>query len=152
MVNIFVDGSGSVQGNPIGFAVVVVEDDEIIRTMAWGEKDGTSNIAELKAFIKALEYIKENNIQATIWSDSQYVVKGVQEWLEIWRIKNFQFVKNEELWRKINRLINKDKIKFKIKWIRGHQKDFSIDGVIYNNLADKEAGIARKKIMNNKVK
>lgn len=148
MVKIYTDGSGSTEGNPIGYSIVVVEDDEIIDQFSWGEIDGTVNIAELKAFIQALKYVEVNKLKSVVvYSDSQYIVKGVTEWMEVWIIKNFQFVKNDDLWRYVNRLINKNKISVKVKWIRGHQKDNRIDGVMYNNIADRLCGLERKKIV-----
>lgn len=145
MVNIFVDGSGSRKGTPGGWAYVVVdlEFDDVIYQRSGSVIDTTSNRMELTAFIECLKFLKEYEIEkAVVWTDSMYVEKGCNEWLENWKLLNFVHTKNDDLWRLINRLIFKDKVNCKVKWMKGHQKD-----EIYNNMADKLAGTERASIV-----
>ena len=56
---------------------------------------------ELMAVIAALEALKKSGMRITVFSDSQYVVKAVQEgWLDNWLKTNFKGKKNTDLWKK----------------------------------------------------
>lgn len=102
--------------------------------------DTTNNRMELKAIIKSLESIKAGHT-IDIYSDSQYCVKGANEWIYSWVAKNKLEDKiNSDLWK---RLINTRK-KHKdggsiinITWVRGH------NGNTFNEMADKLAGVGR---------
>ena len=142
MLHIYTDGSGGRANNPTGSAFIVVDDDDEI---SYQEMEnfglGTSNTAELNAFIMALRWLHTNNIQeAVIFTDSQYVEKGYNEWMEMWIEYQFAFTKNADLWREINKYKNKlfAKVNIKVTWIKGHVK-----GEIYNNYVDRLAYLAR---------
>lgn len=143
-MRIFTDGSGNTADKPSGWAIVAVDDlDEIVHTESGNNERMSSQQAELTAFIRAVEYIKEHDLKdAEIWTDSQYVERSInQDWLGQWKLDNFMYTKNVDYWKKINKFIYKDKIKFKTIWIRGHS------GNLFNELADKLAGEARKELI-----
>jgi ribonuclease HI len=75
---------------------------------------------ELMAVIAGLEALTKENLPIIVYSDSQYVVKAVEEgWLEKWIATNFKGgKKNKDLWLTFYELQQKNKISF--KWVRGH--------------------------------
>lgn len=88
---------------------------------------------ELMAVIAALEALKKEGMNITVFSDSQYVVKAVQEgWLKKWLATNFAGgKKNADLWRRYASLAAHHHIKF--KWVKGHADN------PYNNRCDELA-------------
>jgi ribonuclease HI len=75
---------------------------------------------ELMAVIAGLEALKKDNLKITIYSDSQYVVKAIEQgWLKNWIATNFKGgKKNKDLWLHYNELAKKNTIRF--VWVRGH--------------------------------
>ncbi len=75
---------------------------------------------ELMAVIAALELLKKKGLSITIYSDSQYVVKAVEQgWLANWIRTNFKGgKKNPDLWKRFYELSKDHQIKF--KWVKGH--------------------------------
>ena len=72
---------------------------------------------ELSAVIEALKVIPEPcNIK--IYSDSQYVTKGISEWLSGWIKKNFKGVKNPELWQEYIKV--SEGFQIMTEWVKGH--------------------------------
>lgn len=83
----------------------------------------TNNKMELTAAIKALialslvDYGKQNKIE--VYTDSQYVVKGVNEWSIKWIANDFHKVKNADLWKTLLSLIKTFK-DISFNWVKGH--------------------------------
>jgi ribonuclease HI len=82
---------------------------------------------ELLAVIRALEALKRP-CQVTLFLDSQYVLKGITEWLPGWKAKGWrtaskQPVKNVELWQALDTLVNQGGHKIDWRWVRGHNGD-----------------------------
>lgn len=75
---------------------------------------------ELMAVIAGLKALKKPGMQVTIYSDSQYVVRAVEEgWLKNWIKTNFKGgKKNPDLWTEFYHLSQHHHIKF--KWVKGH--------------------------------
>jgi len=90
----------------------------------------TNNQMELIAVIEALKALKEP-CDITLYSDSSYVCKGINEWLGGWIKKGFKNIKNQELWEAYIKESRSHKIK--AKWIKGHA------GHIENEECDKMA-------------
>lgn len=93
----------------------------------------TNNQMEIKACIKALEQIKTTHIPIKIYSDSSYVVNGMNEWIFNWQLNDWKSnkkkVKNRELWEELFDLTQKqDEVEF-VK-VKGHA------GVEWNERAD----------------
>lgn len=91
---------------------------------------------ELMAVIAALESLKKTGLDIVIYSDSQYVVKAVQEgWLTKWIATNFKGgKKNKDLWLLYADLAAHHRIKF--KWVKGHANN------PFNNRCDELATTA----------
>ena len=85
------------------------------------------------AVIAALETLKKTGLPITIYSDSQYVVKAIQEgWLKKWLATDFKGgKKNKDLWKRYAELAKQHTIVF--KWVKGHADN------IYNNRCDELA-------------
>lgn len=90
-------------------------------------KNTTNNKQELLAVIKALKNIKTTVIPIDIHVDSAYVFNGMNEWVKGWKKKGWKTssnkpVKNVELWKELDRLVNKQKEVFFFK-VKGHSDD-----------------------------
>jgi len=137
-IEIFTDGSSLGNPGPGGWcAILRYKDKEKI--ISGGEEFTTNNKMELKAVIEALKALKMP-CEIELFSDSTYVLKGIDEWLEGWRKKNFKNVKNVELWREFIKVSKPHKIK--VNWIKGHS------GHKENEICDKiakEEALKRKK-------
>ena len=85
------------------------------------------------AVIAGLKALKKEGMNVTIYSDSQYVVKAIEEgWLKNWIKTNFKGgKKNKDLWMEYHELAQGHTIKF--KWVRGHAEN------VYNNRCDELA-------------
>ncbi len=126
MNNILIFTDGSARGNPGpgGWGAIVVCDGKV-HELGGRDVHTTNNKMELTGAIKALEFVSARNISApiVIFSDSEYVIKGMTEWLVNWQRKNWRTaarkpVLNQELWQTLAALA-KD---FKIEWqyVAGH--------------------------------
>jgi len=92
-----------------------------------GELGTTNNRMELMAVIQALEALKRP-CAVTLFLDSQYVLKGITEWLPGWKAKGWktaskQPVKNVELWKRLDDLVANGGHKIDWRWVRGHNGD-----------------------------
>jgi ribonuclease HI len=93
----------------------------------WGaEKDTTNNRMELSAALAALEMLRKLNIApqtVVLYTDSQYVQKGMTEWIHNWKQKDWRtsdkgVVKNQDLWQRLDELAAPFSITW--KWVKGH--------------------------------
>lgn len=87
-----------------------------------GEPDTTNNRMEMTAVIQALELLKRPSVVA-VHTDSQYVQKGISEWLPGWKRRNWRTadgkpVKNQDLWQRLDALAQRHRIEW--NWVRGH--------------------------------
>ncbi|AFM54811.1 Rnase H [Croceibacter phage P2559S] len=102
--------------------------------------DTTNNRMELKAIIKALESIDVGH-KIDIYSDSQYCVKGANEWLHGWLAKGKLHTKmNADLWERLLEAQEKHRqggSTLNLTWVRGH------NGNTFNEIADKLAEVGR---------
>lgn len=87
------------------------------RIISGGEAHTTNNRMELLGVIEGLRALKEP-CDVTIISDSSYVIRGINEWLEGWVKRNFAKVKNPDLWQEYLRVSHPHRIHG--VWIRGH--------------------------------
>ncbi len=90
-----------------------------------GENNTTNNRMELQAVIEALTLLKRS-CTVIVHTDSQYVQKGMTEWLEGWKKRGWrtagkQAVKNADLWQKLDILSTQHELTW--KWVRGHAGD-----------------------------
>ena len=119
VVTIYTDGSSRGNPGPGGYGVVLLSGTHR-KELSQGYKLTTNNRMELMAVIAGLEALKKDQLNVTIYSDSQYVVKAVQEgWLKNWLATNFKGgKKNKDLWRQYAELAANHSINF--KWVKGH--------------------------------
>ncbi len=115
-IYLFSDGSSLGNPGPGGYcAILRYKDHEKI--VKGNEPNTTNNRMELKAVIEALKKLKEP-CEVIIYSDSNYVVKAVNEWLESWIKKDFKNVKNVDLWKEFIKVSKPHKIT--ALWVKGH--------------------------------
>ena len=117
-VIIYTDGAALGNPGPGGYGVVMLYGDRR-KEISEGFRLTTNNRMELLAVIVALEHLKKDNLEVTVYSDSQYVVNSIdQKWVFGWVKKGFKGKKNEDLWRRFLPLYDKHKIK--MVWVKGH--------------------------------
>ena len=128
-INIYTDGSSRGNPGPGGYGAVLIWGN-IKKELSQGYRRTTNNRMELMAVLAALEALKKNELDLTIYSDSSYVVKAVMEgWLPKWLRTNFKGgIKNSDLWLRYHELSQKHKIKF--IWVKGHANN------VMNNRCD----------------
>ena len=137
---IYTDGACSGNPGPGGWGAVIFDNDNNQTNISGKEKNTTNNRMEILAAIMALKKIKSNS-QITIYTDSIYVKKGITEWMFNWKKNDWKTaskkpVKNKDLWIKLDKLCEKNKVSW--KWVKGHATNK------YNNLADQLATSAIK--------
>lgn len=110
------------------------------RRLKGGEALTTNNRMELMAAIQALEALREPCV-VLLHTDSQYVMKGLTEWMPGWKRKNWKTadgkpVKNVDLWQRLDAAAQRHQVRW--HWVKGHAGD------VGNELADQLAneGIA----------
>jgi ribonuclease HI len=117
-ITIYTDGSSRGNPGPGGYGTILMTGNHR-KELAEGYRLTTNNRMELMAVIKALEALKKPGMHLTIYSDSQYVVKAVNEgWLRNWLRIDFKGKKNRDLWLKYNTLAKSHHVKF--VWVKGH--------------------------------
>ena len=133
-VEIYTDGACSGNPGPGGWGSVLLYNGHR-RELSGGERQTTNNRMELMAVIQALEVLKRP-CDVTLHTDSTYVMKGMTEWLENWKRRNWRTadkkpVKNVELWQRLEKAIHRHDVQW--RWVRGHS------GVPENERADELA-------------
>ena len=136
-IEIFTDGA--CRGNPgVGGwgALLRFKDNE--KHLYGAEDNTTNNRMELMAAIKALEALK-SHCKVSLTTDSQYVQKGISEWLVNWKRNGWKTsqrkpVKNADLWQQLDAVAAQHEISW--HWVRGHS------GHVENELADQLANQA----------
>lgn len=116
---IYTDGSSRGNPGPGGYGTVLISGNHR-KELSQGYRKTTNNRMELMAVIAGLEALKKKNLDITIYSDSQYIVKALNEgWLNKWIATNFaRGIKNKDLWVRFYALYQQHKIKF--VWVKGH--------------------------------
>ena len=118
-LSIYTDGAS--RGNPGrgGYGVVMIWGDNK-KELSKGYRLTTNNRMELMAVIAALKALKKEHLSLNIYSDSNYVVKAINEgWLTNWITSDFKGgKKNKDLWLRYNLLAQKQQLKF--IWVKGH--------------------------------
>ena len=119
-MSIIIYTDGSAKGNPGngGYGIVMMSSG--YRKELWqGFKLTTNNRMELLAVIIALESVKKENSEITIYSDSKYVIDSVEKkWVFGWEKKNFNRKKNPDLWIRFLKIYRMQKVSF--IWVKGH--------------------------------
>jgi ribonuclease HI len=121
VVDIYTDGA--CRGNPGagGWAALLMRGSEE-REIHGAEPYTTNNRMELTAVIRALEALRRP-VEARVYTDSEYVRRGVTEWLSSWKARGWRTadkkpVKNQDLWQRLDELIGPHRIEW--HWVPGH--------------------------------
>ena len=122
-VVIYTDGGCAPNPGVGGWGAVLICG-ENQREISGGAPRTTNNRMELTAAIEALRALKRP-CQVTVYTDSEYLKRGILEWLPGWRKRNWTrksgALKNEDLWRELDRLITTHDVAW--EWVRGHAGD-----------------------------
>ncbi len=117
-ITIYTDGAARGNPGPGGYGAVLLAGQHR-KELAEGYRNTTNNRMELLAVIVALEALKNEQMQVTIYSDSKYVVDAVEKkWVFGWQRKGFKDKKNPDLWRRFLEVYPKQQIR--LVWIKGH--------------------------------
>ncbi|KDN13466.1 MAG: ribonuclease HI [Snodgrassella sp.] len=120
-VTLYTDGA--CKGNPgVGGWGAFLQSGRHSKELFGGEANTTNNRMELTAVIQGLAALKRPCI-VNIYTDSQYVKNGMQEWIHNWKARGWktaskQPVKNVELWQALDAEVNKHQVHW--HWIKGH--------------------------------
>jgi len=132
VVELYSDGSGRDSG-PGGYGVIL-RYGESEKELSGFESSSTSQRMELTAAIRGLEALKSPK-RVHVYSDSQYLVRGMNEWLQGWirsgRLETADALRNQDLWQQLAALAARHEVAW--KWVRGH------DGHYFNERCDRLA-------------
>lgn len=123
-VDIWTDGACSGNPGPGGWGAVLVWRGQE-REISGGEPETTNNRMELMAAIEALQLLQRQT-QVCLHTDSQYVMKGLTQWIHGWKrngwmTKSGSEVKNTDLWKRLDALCSTYPVEW--KWVKGHSGD-----------------------------
>ena len=120
-MEIFTDGACRGNPGPGGWGAIL-RFGNAEKEIFGGEAATTNNKMELTAVIRALEALKQTS-RVKLYTDSQYVQKGIQEWIHSWKRNGWKTadkkpVKNVDLWQRLDAAIQKHHVKW--HWVKGH--------------------------------
>jgi ribonuclease HI len=121
IVDIYTDGACSGNPGPGGWGALL-RLGQVEKELCGGEMATTNNRMEMMAVIEALQTLKRP-VQVRVHTDSQYVQKGISEWIHGWKRRGWKTadkkpVKNEDLWRRLDTLAAGHRIEW--HWVKGH--------------------------------
>jgi len=121
IVKIYTDGACKGNPGPGGWGALL-HYKEHRKEICGGEPQTTNNRMELMAAIQALTELNRA-CEVKVITDSQYVRKGVLEWMEGWKKRNWltaakQPVKNQDLWKKLDSVMAEHNVTW--QWVKGH--------------------------------
>jgi ribonuclease HI len=124
LVEVFADGACEPNPGPGAWAFVVFSNGKEAHSASGADLDTTNNRMELTAALRALEWIgaSGNASQASLQSDSEYVVKGCNEWRHRWKAKDWRKngadIPNADLWMLLDASLEAQPLQ--LRWVRGH--------------------------------
>lgn len=124
-VEIYTDGACKGNPGPGGWGALLrtrTQGEVRERELFGGEANTTNNRMELLAVIRGLEALKRR-CQVAVYTDSQYVHKGISEWIANWKRRGWMTaakepVKNADLWRELDEVAQRHDVSW--HWVRGH--------------------------------
>jgi ribonuclease HI len=123
-VDIWTDGACKGNPGPGGWGALLRQGAHE-KTLYGGEAQTTNNRMELLAVIQALKALKRR-CNVVVHTDSQYVQKGMTEWLPGWKRRGWltadkKPVKNADLWQELDTLVREHSLSW--RWVKGHAGD-----------------------------
>lgn len=120
-VELFTDGACRGNPGPGGWGALL-RYNGVEKTLHGGEAETTNNRMELMAAIKGLEALKRRS-DVVLTTDSQYVRKGITEWIANWKRRDWRTadkkpVKNKDLWKQLDKLSQSHNVDW--RWVKGH--------------------------------
>ena len=132
-VTIYTDGSCDPNPGPGGWAALLLFNGQE-KEISGGERQTTNNRMELTAAVQALNALKRP-CQIDLYTDSEYLKKGITEWMPAWRRRNWRrkggALANVDLWQALDQALGRHTIRW--HWLRGHA------GQRYNERVDRLA-------------
>lgn len=124
-ITIYTDGACNPNPGPGGWAAVLIPDDGKVRELTGSAERTTSNRMELTAAIEALRSLPTPH-RLHLYTDSEYLRRGITEWLPRWREREWQTskrseVKNRDLWMSLAQEIERHSVTW--HWVKGHADD-----------------------------
>lgn len=125
LIELYTDGACSGNPGPGGWAYILKHPASgKERAESGGEPSTTNNRMELLSVINGLRAL-DRPCRVELWSDSQYVINGLREWMDNWKAKGWmrnrkEVVKNVELWKQLDELRQTHQIN--PHWIKGHSE------------------------------
>lgn len=118
-ITLYVDGA--CRGNPGlgGWGAYIITADKK-HELCGGEDNTTNNRMELTAAIEGIRFCAPTD-KLIVWTDSTYVKRGITEWIEGWKKKNWKDVKNPDLWKALDEVCKNRDIEW--NWVKGHAGD-----------------------------
>ena len=120
-VTIYTDGACKGNPGPGGWGAILFYGDKK-KEIRGGEPATTNNRMELMAAIQALELLNRP-CKVELHTDSQYVMKGVTEWIRGWKARGWKTadkspVKNDDLWKRLDAARDRHDVDW--RWVKGH--------------------------------
>jgi ribonuclease HI len=124
---IYTDGACKGNPGPGGWGAILRSTGQAEKELFGGELLTTNNRMEMTAVIEALSALKRP-CNIALYIDSKYVLQGITEWLPSWKAKGWktaakQPVKNVDLWKKLDALVNSGGHTIEWCWVKGHAGD-----------------------------
>ena len=121
IIDIFTDGACSGNPGPGGWGALL-RYGEVEKELSGGEAQTTNNRMEMMAAIAALEALKRPST-VRLYTDSQYVKKGITEWVPQWKKRGWRTadkkpVKNSDLWQRLEKAEQPHQVEW--LWVKGH--------------------------------
>jgi ribonuclease HI len=132
-LKVYTDGGCSGNPGPGGWAYLFLTEtfqgQKVTAERCGAERRTTNNRMELRAVIAALEGLKamrSASRKAEVITDSQYVLKGITEWIQVWKKNGWRTsdkgpVKNQDLWQRLDALAEGFTLTW--IWVKGHKGD-----------------------------
>ncbi|MDH4450250.1 MAG: ribonuclease HI [Rhodoferax sp.] len=126
-LTIYTDGACKGNPGPGGWGALLCAGDGAHKELFGGELETTNNRMEMMAVIEALAALKRP-CHITLYIDSQYVLKGITEWLSGWKSRGWRTaskepVKNVDLWMRLDALVHTAGHEIDWRWVKGHAGD-----------------------------
>ena len=124
-IKVYTDGACRGNPGPGGWGVYIQLNDEE-KDLYGGNPETTNNQMEMQAALEALKYLKDKNDVIELFTDSNYLRKGITEWIHKWKLNNWRTaakkpVANRDLWIEISDLNEKMNVQW--NWVKGHAGD-----------------------------